>query len=479
MQKKPNILFISVDSLRADHMSLYGYRKETTPNLCRLADQGVVFDHAVSAAAWTGASVSSMLTGLYPGSHGFTNARYYLDDDIPTLAENLSSVGYSTAIFSNNLYITDRTGLTRGFDQYYYKGVLQSAQNNRSSTLKSRLSTPFSLSQRMMIKDVLDFYRPASGLQRDDGAYATNKSIQNHISKQGGNPFFIFVHYQEPHSIYFPPLPYRRRYFSGSWFSQYRYLDFDHISFFAGRKQFSKREIQAYTELYDGEIAYLDYRLGQLFDWLAKSKLLNDTLIIFTADHGECMGENGYLWHAFCIYNGLIRVPLLVRYPEWFDKVKDNNGLVQNVDLAPTIYEGLDLTWDYKNERQGQSFLNGSRRDAALCQYDNPERMVDRWLKRRKDIDKNEFKQFFRSLTSIQTHDEKLIHSSDHRHEYFDLQRDPLEQVNRYSENRDRALDMKKRLDEWLGSLKPHVANSQQEDFDKETWEKMKALGYA
>ncbi len=478
MQKKPNILFISVDSLRADHMSLYGYKKETTPNLCRLAEKSVVFDHAISAAAWTGASVSSMLTGLYPVSHGFTNARYYLDDDIPTVAERLSAVGYSTAIFSNNLYITDKTGLTRGFDDYYYKGVVQSGPGNRAGK-KSRLSVPLSLSQRMIIKDILDFYRPINGLQRDDGAYATNKSIRHHILNHGDKPFFIFVHYQEPHSIYFPPLPYRRRYFSGSWFSQYQYLDFDHIGFFAGRKQFSQNEINAYTELYDGEIAYLDYRLGQLFDWLADSKTLDDTLIIFTADHGESMGENGYLWHAFCIYNGLIRVPLMIRYPEWFPKAQNNSDLIQNVDLVPTICEGLNIPWDYKNERQGQSFLKGSTRESALCQYDNPERMVDRWLARRKDIDKNEFKQFFRSLTSIQTHKEKLIHSSDHRHEFFNLEQDPSESVNRYSDDKERALEMEKRLDEWLGSLKPHVANSQQEDFDKETWEKMKALGYA
>ena len=116
-------MLISIDSLRPDHLSAYGYRRETSPHLDQVAEQGVIYQDAFAPANWTGAAVTSILTGLYPTCHGYTNRRYYLDEDVPSLATLLSEAGYETLCFSNNMYISRETGLAQGFKHFYYQGA--------------------------------------------------------------------------------------------------------------------------------------------------------------------------------------------------------------------------------------------------------------------------------------------------------------------------------------------------------------------
>jgi len=486
ISKKPNILLISMDSLRADHLSVYGYHKETSPYLTELAFDGTVYENAFTAANWTGASITSILTGLYPTCHGYTNKRYYLDKGEDSIASILSDNGYFTICFSNNMYLSSKSGLDAGFADFRYRGVAEhaadaAADDSRHSGLAQKAKDRLGLKTKNIAKNVVDLFSYKKSLQRDDGAFATEASFAQWIKGHDrGTPFFSYIHYQEPHSVYFPPYPYRRRFFSGSWLQEGRYLEFDHINYFAGKTQFSETQVAHFQELYDGEIAYLDWRLGRLLQILKKQNVYENTIVIVTADHGEMFGEHGYFWHAFCLYEPLIRVPLIIHYPDWFERDNRSLEIVQTNDLTPTLLDGLGIDWKYKNERQGQSFLGGSKRTAALIETFNPQLMIDRWRQRNNGLAPEDFSQYLRDLKAWRSVDEKLIHSSDGAHEFYDLKTDPDETNNLFGSDHKRIKKSQSELQKWTGSFTPHrVSGNTQPGFDKATWEKMRALGYA
>ena len=483
--KKPHILLITIDSLRADHVSTYGHYRETTPYIDLLAAESTIFRNAFSAANWTGASLASILTGLYPTVHGYTNKRFYIDPDVISVPTILKNNGYNTICFSNNMYLSHRTGLSRGFDEYLYQGQIEKNGNgDASESHKNQMIKDLKQSipkrYKSLAKDVGDGFNKEKKLARDDGAYATELAFFKWLNNYDiEKPFFAHIHYQEPHSIYFPPRPYRKRFFKGSWLEESKYLDFDHMGFFAGHVEFTEEQVEHYKELYDGEIAYLDWRMGRLFNFIRNKNLLDDTVVIITSDHGENMGENGYFWHAFCLLDPLIRVPLLIRYPEWFEMDKWNENIVQTVDIVPTLLDGIGVEWQYAKNRQGESFLNGHIRNAAMTETYNPEMMIDRWLNRRKDLRKEEFEQYIRDLRTFQTKTEKLVWASDGWHSFFNLVNDPKETENIYNSENQQVANAEKSLKEWFGSFKPHVADDRQPGFDKDTWNKMRELGYA
>lgn len=482
MKTRPNILFVSIDSLRPDHMSVYGYEKETTPYLSELAHDGLLCKQAFAASNWTGAAVSSLLTGRYPTRHGYTYQRYYLDGDVPTLAQRLHMAGYRTACFSNNLYITDKTGLHNGFESLWYRGM-STAKTARAAIRRDSFwrgwiaagKQRLPVTVKEAIKDLADIPRVQKSLARDDGAAATETALQRWLVDSDERPFFAFVHYQEPHSPYFPPKPYRKRFFPGGWFAQWRYLDYPHIPYYAGQLEFTRQDMEAYLAMYDGEIAYLDWRLGRLFEWLQQQKLWQNTVIVITADHGECFGENGYIWHAFNLYDPLLHVPLVIHFPDWFQPGQASDELIQSVDLMPTLLDGLDLS---PENVDGLSFLHGSRRVFAAAECDNPRKMVLRWLQRMPALKEGDFSQYFRDLRCYRTLEAKYIWSSDGQHEFYDLLQDPGEGHNLYGSDQ-RSTLLASQFQKWHSTLSPHVADQHQPGFDKDTWEKLKALGYA
>lgn len=484
LQNGPNILLISIDSLRADHLSPYGYARETTPFLSELAFDGHVFENAFAASNWTGGAVSSLLTGLYPVSHGFGNKHYYLDDGKDTLASILSAHGYFTIGFSNNMYLSRQTGIDAGFQDFRYRGRRESTagpQPVKSVKRRHRLKSAVSEKHKHYLKNLLDSCRKRCALARDDGAFETETAFGkwlNGFDRQ--SPFFAYIHYQEPHSIYMPPYPYRRRFFSGSWADEADCLTFDHVGYYGGKTVFSETQVQRYLELYDGEICYLDWRLGRLFRLLKNAALYENTLIVVTADHGEMFGENNFFWHAFCLYDPLIRVPLIIRYPEWFERDQRSLEIVQSTDVVPTILDGLRLEWKHAGEHHGQSFLGGSKRQSALVEVDNPERVINRWLLRNSELEVKDFVHYLRDLTALRTATDKLILASDNAHEFYDLRRDPTESANLFGTDDARIAQRRAELESWRAALTPHaVSTNTQPGFDKATWEKMRALGYA
>jgi len=153
---------------------------------------------------------------------------------------------------------------------------------------------------------------------------------------------------------------------------------------------------------------------------------------------------------------------------------------VQTNDIVPTVLEGLNIEWAHRHEKQGQSFLNGSRREAALIETYNPEPMIDRWLERNDDLKKADFSHYCRDLFAYRKLDGKFIKTSNNRHEFYDMKNDRAESRNIYNKNDIRIENFENELEKWTGSFTPHVVSGDtQPGFDKITWEKMKALGYA
>lgn len=275
-----NVLLVTIDTLRADHLPLYGYENGKTPNLDRLAGDGVLFKTAVSHAPLTLVSHSSILTGTYPFFHGVrNNGSYHAPDALNTAAEIFGAHGYDTAAFVGSFVLDSRFGLDQGFD-VYDDDMIDGRQKHSLFEFKDRIA-------ENVISRVLAWFEKRP---KDDQAA----------------PFFLWVHLFDPHKEYEPPEPYR--------------------SEFA-------------ANLYDGEIAYTDSQLGRLFDRLKADGLYDDTLIAVTSDHGESMGEHGELTHSIFIYNATTWVPLIIKAPgnEFAGTVVAQ--LAQHIDMLPTLLD--------------------------------------------------------------------------------------------------------------------------------------------
>ncbi|HEX7424989.1 MAG TPA: sulfatase-like hydrolase/transferase [Terriglobales bacterium] len=302
---RPNVVLITIDTLRPDHLHCYGYDKIQTPNIDSIAADGVRFEGAFTPIPITLPSHSVILTGTYPmmsGMHDFSGNN--LSPEQPTLATVLRARGYDTGAVIAAAVLDRRFGLNRGFDFYYdHFDFSRLAETNL---------------------DLME--RPAN--QVIDQALAW-------LTRPRRRPFFLWVHLYDPHHPYKPPAPFDEQYKSN---------------------------------LYDGEIAFTDTQLGRLLLYLKEHGLYNQTLLVVSGDHGEGLGEHGEKTHGFFIYNSTLHVPLIIKLPQWEKAArKVQSDQVSLVDLMPTML-GL-LTAPVPPEVQGKNLaekllhggeLNGS-----------------------------------------------------------------------------------------------------------------------
>jgi len=310
---RPNIVFIVVDALRADHVSAYGYKRQTTPNLDTLFAGGVRFADATVSAPWTYPSGASLLTGRRPSSIGVHWAD--TDSELPAsevlLAERLSEAGYYTAGFYSAYWVGGRFGFDQGFD--HYVGVPSADPGGGPNAVD--------VNQRA-ISWLNDVWAPTN---------------------QGTRPLFLFLYYYDPHTWYNPPAPYDLRYdpdYTGT-ITPERYGHAEEV--IAGELELSERDLEHVISLYDGEIAYWDYYLGELVDDLDVLGLIEDSIIVATSDHGQMFGEHGHWLHRNALYEEALRVPLLLRYPEMITTGLTITAPVQTLDVMPTLLEWLEL----------------------------------------------------------------------------------------------------------------------------------------
>jgi arylsulfatase A-like enzyme len=321
----PNVLVILVDTLRADHLSSYGYPRLTSPNLDRIARQGVLFESAFSTSSWTQPAHASMLTGRYTYEHG---AELYkrLDDRYPTIAEVLQARGYRTGAFSANFRVfCRRLGFGRGFHRFedYYCSI----DNILVNTFYGRMVELYVLHYGFGLEDEI-------GRRQAD---AVNRAVLSWIDRGPGRPFFAFLNYFDVHDPYVPPQPYRSMFSPldnpGGLINSYWGVDHIYVPT-------TPEQLQGEVDAYDGAIAYVDHHIDQLLGELQARGLAENTLVVITSDHGESFGEHGLLQHTNSLYREVIHVPLIIWWP---GRVPEGKHVETPVTIAALPATLLDL----------------------------------------------------------------------------------------------------------------------------------------
>ncbi len=319
----PNILVVVVDTLRADHMSLYGYERATSPNLTRIAQQGTMFSEAFAASSWTLPSHASLLTGHVPHEHHAEDGLRSLDQRFATLPEALRSRGYRTGAFSaNTIFFTRHMGLGRGF--LHFEDYFESLYGMFVQTLLGRELDHW----------LLHRFRSEDFPGRLHAADINGHAIR-WMAATRGRPFFAFLNYFDVHDPYLPPQPYRNK------FSK---LDNPGglVNEAVGRNHpdLTPQQLQGEIDAYDGGVAYIDAQIGNLVAELDNRGLAQNTIVVITSDHGESLGNHGLLQHRNALYRELIRVPLVFRWPGHVPADRKVETPISNVSIAATI---LDL----------------------------------------------------------------------------------------------------------------------------------------
>jgi arylsulfatase A-like enzyme len=320
----PNVLFIVLDTVRAQNLSLYGYKRPTSPQLERFAQQSVLFTHAISTASWTLPSHASMFTGRYPHELS-VNYHSGLDATYPTLAGILSKQGYETAGFVSNIYYcSHESGLNRGFI-HYEDFKLSAGQILVSSSLGRTLASNEQI--RQAVRYYEEFGRkPAPEMTSDFLGWLARRDKQR--------PFFAFINYYDAHEPYFPPSPYDTMFGP----KQPRQNPRHKVGW-----KWSPEQIQAEMNAYDGAITYLDHQLGLLFDRLRESGTLDNTLVILASDHGEEFLEHGVIDHGYSLYWPSIHVLLTISHPSRLPSGVKVSQPVSLHDLPNTVLDLIGL----------------------------------------------------------------------------------------------------------------------------------------
>jgi arylsulfatase A-like enzyme len=281
-----NLLLVVVDTLRADHMSVYGYGRDTTPNLKRLAEESAVFERAISQSSWTMPATASLLTGLQPPEHGVTDGQA-LEPRFDTLAEALQAAGLTTFAVSANPVVGREEGFDQGFERFVH----------------------------------LPWAR----------AGHVGAAFRAFVEESRGRRWFAYLHYVDPHDPYDAPGAAGRA-FTGGLSSRYARVAefrklFHAVNFGRGEAPLSERDLAYLEAAYDGEILYWDQAFGRLVDELRGLGSLDDTVVVVTSDHGEEFMDHGRLKHAHQLYEESIWVPLIVRAPGLVDAGRHSRPL--------------------------------------------------------------------------------------------------------------------------------------------------------
>jgi arylsulfatase A-like enzyme len=314
LENAPNVILIGVDALRAGRLSCYGYDRLQTPVMDSLAARGVRYANTTAQASWTKPSFATIFTSLYPSSHTATGKPDRLPQAVTTLAEVLAAGGYHTGGVADNINIAPTFGFDQGFADYLYLEPSYLFLGNEvasQTALYQILRRGWAMARGGRIY-VQDFYQ--------DAAVVNNRAVE-WLDANQGTRFFLFLHYMDPHDPYFAH-PY-----DGSGYAR------------ASNQNPDPALAPVFSDLYDGEVRYLDEKLGQLFDWLRERGLYDDSLIILTSDHGEEFQEHGGWWHGQTLYQEQIAVPLVIKYPGGAQGGTVVTDLARSLDIAPTILD--------------------------------------------------------------------------------------------------------------------------------------------
>lgn len=330
--KKTNVILITIDTLRRDHLPCYGYRLNTAPNISSLARESIKFNDAISQSSWTLPALASIMTGMYPHRHRAVKPSTPIDKRMTMLAEYIKKSGYKTAGFVSHIFASEKYGFNKGFSTFDSSNAKDSEWRTTSENI-------------------------------------TNLGIN--WLKKTNKKFFLWLHYFDPHDEYI----------------FYKSIDFKYTNtinenenlIFSGWNdypnpylEYCNKNKEKYISLYDGEIFNTDYYIGEFISFLKKHKYLRNTIIVLTSDHGESFNSYGLYGHDNFLYSDLINVPLIIYIPKVKHEVITN--VCETKDIMPTILDLLDIE---KPEYLNNNLLS-EKRDLAFSDVENknPNRKV-------------------------------------------------------------------------------------------------------
>jgi arylsulfatase A-like enzyme len=426
---RPNIVLITIDTLRADRLGCYGYHRETSPFIDTLAARGTTFTNAYATSSWTSPSMASIFTGLYPRQHGVLHGfveererriatQEFLSPRFETLAEVLRDAGYATFGVSSNGHLTELTGFDQGFDRFTSMWFEWSPAPNR----------------------VVEGW-----------------SAQLHAA----SPYFLWVHYFDPHHPYFAREPWIGNYTpAGASVAEWAGIPLGRVRARISDLQSDPDALQSLVDLYDSEINHTDDHLRTLFDLLEPG---NETLIVLTSDHGEEFLEHDLLGHSKTLFEEVIRVPLIFVLPGEPNPGHAVAQPVSNLNIMATILDYLGIGLPEVSggtslmpyiEAGGVSHprpvfveLDRGREDWKALRLGSWKFMCPDWKRRRCAL--------------------------------FDLARDPGERRNLLTENPSSAAQLRDQLFGWIAANPVFRPPSVDMTLDEKQKEKLRSLGYA
>jgi len=413
--RRPNVILISIDTLRADHLGCYGYDKPTTPALDAFRREGVLFRTAIASAPSTLPSHASIFTALAPQHHGASHTHAIpLAERFVTLTEVLRDAGYRTAAWVGGGQLSPEYGLKQGFDSY------EVVDDGTFEQVVAR-ATPF-------------------------------------LEAEDKRPFFLFLHSYEVHHPYWPSPEEEARFdSSASSTTLPSYIDVRLLSDINdGAMHIGAADVTHIANTYDAEISSMDNGVRRLAGELKRLGIYDDSIIVFTSDHGEEFGERGFVgWHAHTLYDELLRVPLIVRFPSALRAGAEIGGVVRSIDIAPMILEaiGIPRIAPFDHFSLATALARGRVRasDVLLWRESPPGDAVEH--------------------DGLRTPDWKLIDGH-----LYDLQHDPGERKDVAAANPAIASDLTARMNALIRS-QPRP-NTHAIAPDNETTQKLRALGY-
>ncbi len=439
-----NIVLITIDALRADHLSCYGYNRNTSPNIDKIAEKGIIFKNATATSSWTAPSMASLFTSVYPINHGVLHGMSYkkdktihkqevFSDELTTLAELLKEYGYTTIGLASNLHLSEKFGFARGFDFF---GCL-----------------PFV---------------PAD-------------SVNGIICRWGDeikkyDKYFLWIHYIDPHYPYSSREPWINNYLSEESMLQFSNLSdmspWDlavlHNKLKKDNQELSKQMMTMLKKnilaRYDSEINYVDSYIGELIQTFDQD---DNTIIIITSDHGEEFFEYDYVGHGNNLHHETTHIPLIIKLPSSYKKgiVEKNISLV---DVMPTILHTLNITapdqtlgqsyWEKKGVLHWfeKIFLSKNPAEYKFAELDN-----------------------WHTLKSIVTPEWKYIYDyKDNTEQLYNIKSDPMELNNLADKKAKQCNKLRKQLFKWVSNSKKYPTTKISPKLSPEEKEKLKELGY-
>ncbi len=429
---RPDVVVVVLSSARADHLSCYGYGRDTTPFLDTIVAEGTLFQNTFSPAPWALPANASILTGLYPSVHGATDENPSLAEEHGTLFELFSQRGYATAAFSSNHWLSPATGFGRSVDAFFTAG-------SDSATALPVLA----------VRKAFDVLRG----RRDSGALRTNRAMARWISGlDRSTPMFAYIHLSETQLRYRPPDGFRQLFLEISDTpARVAAVNQDPIAYLAGGVAMGEEEFRILGALYDAALRYADSRIEMLVEELTRFGRWRNTVFVVMGDHGENLGDHGLMSHKFSLHETVLRVPLVLRGPG-VPHGGRSDGLAQTVDVFPTLAGLAGIEPELFAPVDGRALIDDTRlrsgRDFVFAERRRPN--LSAIVGKYPDFDTGVVDVRRRSVSDGRL---KLIWREDGAHELFDLVADPAEAVNLASEMPESVARLENVLEDWAVSL--------------------------